>query len=100
MKIQVIDHNTKPTPELIEKIRNTEDNGEVNRQYKWSFSGTFLLDDRWVMDGFELTQERFQQILESAFLEELSYASDDEMKITCEVTHSPDQKLIRTEQGG
>lgn len=68
--------------------------------YVWIFKGTFEVSDVWIADGFNLTPERLQRILESALETELGWANcETELKTTSQVLTAPNPDSIRKEQG-
>lgn len=56
---------------------------------KWSATITVEVAPCWVADGFNLTPERLQRILEDAFQSELGYAYSHEVVVTADVQQVP-----------
>lgn len=69
------------------------DNDEPNpkRFYKWIVE--LEVNETWVADGFELTQERMKSMLET----DLGYANSSETR--CRIIHSPSEDSIAKAQG-
>lgn len=67
------------------------DEGEPCRRFKWVVE--IEVDETWVADGFDLTQER----LHSMLMHDLSFARESE--VACKILQTPDPKLIRDAQG-
>jgi hypothetical protein len=84
-------------PSLDQIDSNAESCGK--NQYQWTFTGTVTVSDVWVADGFNLTPERLQRIIQDAFVSELGFADHGEVMTTSMVTGSPDPMTIRKEQG-
>lgn len=61
------------------------------KKFKWTVE--FTVDETWVADGFELTQERALEML----ARDLSFADDHELG--ARIVSAPDQKAIRKAQG-
>ncbi len=51
------------------------------------------IDPTWVADGFDLTEERLQDMVKS----DLGFAYDEEIR--CKILKAPDAKSIAVEQG-
>lgn len=97
--MRIIDSNTEVTKELLKEIRKDED-GANHRIYRWEVSATIDVQGNWVMDGFDLTPERLQQILKDALEADLSFSYETETGVSnCIVESAPDLCLIRAEQG-
>lgn len=63
----------------------------VPSKFKWVVE--FEVDETWVTDGFDLTDERALQMLQ----DDLSFAYEHELR--AKVLKAPDAKLIRKAQG-
>ena len=61
------------------------------KTYKWTV--TFEIDETWVADGFEMTDERAHEIIWNA----LPYATGDELQ--AKVIKAPSQAAIKKAQG-
>lgn len=61
------------------------------KTYKWIV--TFEIDETWVADGFEMTDERAHEMIQNA----LPFATPDE--VGAKVTKAPMQTAIRKAQG-
>jgi hypothetical protein len=61
------------------------------KKFRWTVE--FTVDETWVADGFELTQERALEML----AKDLSYAYEHELG--ARIVSEPDQKAIRKAQG-
>ena len=61
------------------------------KQFKWVVE--FTVDETWVEDGFELTEERAKDMIEN----ELQFSMAPETKV--KILSAPDKKAIRKCQG-
>lgn len=83
----------------LEKSILADDEGGRNT-YEWSFKGTIEIADTWVIDGFELTPDRLQSIIEDGILRDLSMANGQEVVVTSRVTAAPPAATIHAAQNG
>lgn len=67
--------------------------------FKWRFEATLEVSATWVMDGYDLTPQRLQEMLEDAIGRELGYARDDEVKVSGLIRTAPDPRQIQITQG-
>lgn len=61
------------------------------KKFKWTVE--IEIDEVWVADGFELTEERLIDMVQS----DLQYATESEIKV--KILKSPDEKAISKAQG-
>lgn len=72
----------------------------MSKPFVWRAEFTLTVAPVWVADGFDLTEERLNRILEEAFSNELGFATEDEVLVAGKVTKAPAPSAIRKEQGG
>ncbi len=86
---------TNPRPNQIDP---SKDSTGKNR-YRWTFKATVEVSDVWVADGFDLTQDRLDLLIENAVAHALSFANSSEYSASAKVLTAPDPISIRREQG-
>lgn len=97
--MRIINASTEASDALLSAIE-ADEKGECGaRKYKWGFTGTITVDATWVMDGFELTQERLQEIIERGLMADLSFAREEEVSVTSNIISAPDSRIIKAEMG-
>lgn len=96
--MEIINHQTTVTPELLKKIADTPDSGGTvtDRVYEWELKIKVSMSNIWVMDGFEATEERIKDALEDMLCDHMA---EGEYMIDVEMMNEPPQEAIRVEQG-
>lgn len=72
----------------------------MSKPYIWKAEFTLTVVPCWVADGFDLTEERLNDILQEAFSSHLGWSYEGEVVTKGTVTAAPDPARIREEQGG
>lgn len=75
----------------FDQATNFTDEGKPCRKFKWVVE--IEVDEIWVMDGFDLSEERIKTMI----LRDLSQARNNE--VNCRVLKTPDPEEIRKTQG-
>lgn len=75
----------------LEEASNQMDDGKAARRFRWVVE--IEVDEIWVADGFDLTEDRLEEMV----LADLSFARSDEVAV--KVLRTPDPAVIREAQG-
>lgn len=99
---RIIDSKTEPTTEFLRAIADTPDDGRIRRRYQWTAEVVIEVDDLWVADGFDITDERLSEMVSDGLYNDLCCAhSGVECAVSsARVTSAPDPAIISVEQGG